>query len=41
MNYYRFSGSFLAFDAARHVFVPGTTFEQVEARCECTPPTSV
>lgn len=30
INYYRFSGYCLAFEASRHQFLPGTTFEQVE-----------
>jgi len=30
VNYYRLSGYCLAFEQARHVFVPGTTFEQVQ-----------
>lgn len=30
INYYRFSGYCLAFEANRHQFLPGTTFEQVE-----------
>lgn len=29
LNYYRFSGYGLAFEQSRHVFVPGTTFEQL------------
>jgi len=29
LNYYRFSGYCLAFESQRHVFIPGTTFEQV------------
>jgi abortive infection bacteriophage resistance protein len=31
LNYYRFSGYGLAFEQSRHVFLPGTTFEQVRA----------
>lgn len=34
LNYYRFSGYCLSFESARHQFVPGTTFEQVEALYE-------
>lgn len=30
VNYYRLSGYCLAFEQARHVFVPGTTIEQVQ-----------
>jgi abortive infection bacteriophage resistance protein len=29
-NYYRFSGYCLAFESARHSFVPNTTFEQIQ-----------
>jgi abortive infection bacteriophage resistance protein len=29
LNYYRLSGYCLAFESSRHVFIPGTTFEQV------------
>jgi len=31
INYYRFGGYALAFEQARHVFTPGTTFEQIRA----------
>jgi len=31
VNYYRFSGYCLAFEQARHHFLPGVTFEQVRA----------
>jgi abortive infection bacteriophage resistance protein len=31
VNYYRLSGYCLAFEQSRHVFLPGTTFEQVRA----------
>jgi abortive infection bacteriophage resistance protein len=31
VNYYRLSGYGLAFEQSRHVFVPGTTFEQLQA----------
>ncbi len=31
VNYYRLSGYCLAFEQARHVFAPGTTFEQVRS----------
>jgi abortive infection bacteriophage resistance protein len=31
INYYRFSGYCLAFEKARHEFLPGTTFEQVQS----------
>lgn len=34
VNYYRFSGYCLAFESARHTFVPGTTFEQIQASYE-------
>jgi len=34
INYYRFSGFCLAFETARHAFVPGTTFEQVRTAYE-------
>jgi abortive infection bacteriophage resistance protein len=29
INYFRFSGYALAFEASRHVFIPGATFEQI------------
>ena len=31
VNYYRLSGYCLAFEQSRHVFIPGTTFEQLKA----------
>lgn len=31
INYYRFSGYCLAFEQARHQFLPGTTFDQIRA----------
>ena len=34
VNYYRFSGYCLVFEAVRHAFNPGTTFEQVRAAYE-------
>lgn len=34
VNYYRFSGYCLAFESARHTFIPNTTFEQVQAAYE-------
>lgn len=34
VNYYRFSGYCLAFETARHAFVPGTTFDQIRATYE-------
>jgi len=34
INYYRFSGYCLTFETARHVFAPGTRFEQVAALYE-------
>lgn len=34
INYFRFSGYALAFETARHVFIPGTTFEQVRLAYE-------
>jgi abortive infection bacteriophage resistance protein len=34
INYYRFSGYCLAFEQARHRFLPDTTFEQIQAACE-------
>ena len=34
LNYYRFSGYCLSFESARHQFIPGTTFEEVEALYE-------
>ena len=34
INYYRFSGYCLAFEQQRHQFVPGATFEQVQAAYE-------
>jgi abortive infection bacteriophage resistance protein len=34
INYYRFCGYGLAFEKSRHVFLPGTTFEQVRSAYE-------
>lgn len=34
VNYYRFSGYCLAFESGRHTFIPGATFEQVQAAYE-------
>ena len=34
INYYRFSGYALAFETSRHVFIPGTTFEQIRLAYE-------
>jgi abortive infection bacteriophage resistance protein len=34
LNYYRFSGYCLAFESARHVFIPGTTFDDIVAAYE-------
>lgn len=34
LNYYRFSGYCLAFEQARHVFIPNTTFAQVQVAYE-------
>jgi abortive infection bacteriophage resistance protein len=33
-NYYRFSAYCLPFEAGRHAFLPGTTFEQIKALYE-------
>ena len=37
VNYYRLSGYGLAFEQSRHVFVPGTTFEQLQAAARLWP----
>lgn len=34
LNYYRFSGYGLAFESARHTFIPGTRFEDIRAAYE-------
>ena len=34
INYFRFSGYALAFEKSRHVFIPGTTFEQIRLAYE-------
>jgi len=34
VNYYRFSGYCLAFESARHTFIPNTKFEQIQAAYE-------
>jgi hypothetical protein len=36
INYYRFSGYCLAFEQARHQFIPNTTFEQVRTPASST-----